>query len=580
MKLLRRILIAIFLLFSLLLGGLVFFIKKNSFQVEAWEFPEQMEASASVDARPNILLLVAEDMSDRVGAFRDNVAHTPNIDRLAEKGVRFPNTFTTAGVCSPSRAALITGMMQTQIASHHMRTGSRPEGAYTSVPPPEVKAFPELLRKAGYFTFNTAKQDYQFSGAFPGSGPFTIWDEENESKLWRNRETGQPFFGMMNFMETHETGLFAPLGTKPHGAMHLGIQLFRKLSSQEAVVQTDPAKVELPPYFPDTEIVRKDIAKHYNNISAMDAIVGDILDKLEKDGLTDNTIIIWTTDHGDCLPRSKRELYDSGIKVPMIVYVPPRWRNEGYQAGGIDSSLVSFIDLAPSILKMADAAVPDFIEGQDFLSPDTSRTYILAARDRIDEVPDRQRAIRDKRFKYIRSWHPEQEGGHPLAFRDNLDIMRELWQLKDAGKLNAEQLRWFEAPGEERLFDTWTDPFELKDLSQDTAYQEDLHRLRSALKEYLASHKDWGEIAEGDMVEEFHPGGKTPKTKAPLIQEDGGKITIESSIEGASIAYRINEGKWKLYHEALNMEGVTKIMAKAVRYGWEESEEIQLEVGK
>lgn len=578
MKLLRRILLAIFLIFSLLVGGLVFFIKKNSFQLEAWEYTEDNKASIKQDSRPNILLLVAEDMSDRVGAFGDAIAHTPNIDRLAEMGVRYPNTFTTAGVCSPSRAALITGMMQTQIGSHHMRTGSRPEGAYTSVPPPYVKAFPELLRAAGYFTFNTAKQDYQFSGAFPGSGPLTIWDEENETNLWRNRENGQPFFGMLNFMETHETGLFAPLGTKPHGVMHLGVQVFRSLSTRDAVVETDPSAVKLPPYFPDNDIVRKDIAQHYNNISAMDAIVGDLLDKLEKDGLLENTFIIWTTDHGDCLPRSKRELYDSGIKVPMIVYTPPKWRKETYQLGVIDSSLVSFIDLAPSFLELAETPIPDFIEGQDFLSPDSSRTYVLAARDRIDEVADRQRAIRDKRFKYIRSWHPEQEGGHPLAFRDNLDIMRELWKLKETNELSEDQLLWFEGPGEERLFDTWNDPFELKDLSQDTAFQDELIRLREALDDYLATHKDWGEIPEGEMVEEFHPGGETQKTAEPSIKEDAGKISIESTVEGASIAYKIDEGRWKLYTGPIPSEKAARITAKAVRYGWEESAEVMMEL--
>ncbi|MEL6254400.1 MAG: sulfatase [Bacteroidota bacterium] len=580
MKLLRRILLAIFLIFALLAGGLIFFIKKNSFQLIAWEYPAKLEVPSSTDTRPNILLLVAEDMSDRVGAFGDKLAHTPNIDRLAEKGVRYPNTFTTAGVCSPSRAALITGMMQTRIGSHHMRTGSRPEGAYTSVPPPEVKAFPELLRKAGYFTFNTAKQDYQFSGAFPGSGPTTIWDEENETNLWRNREAEQPFFGMMNFMETHETGLFSPLGSKPHGILHLGIQVFRALSTEKAVVQTDPSKIELPPYFPDSDIVRKDIAKHYDNISAMDAIVGDILNKLERDGLAENTIIIWTTDHGDCLPRSKRELYDSGLKVPMIVYLPEKWRNEGYQSGGIDSSLVSFIDLAPSILNMAQAPVPDFIEGQNFLSTNSSRSYILAARDRIDEIPDRQRAIRDKRFKYIRSWHPDQEGGHPLAFRDNLDIMRELWNIKEEGQLTPDQSLWFEAPGKERLFDTWNDPFELKDLSQDTAYQNELNRLRVTLDTYLSTHKDWGEIPETAMVEEFLPGGNTRETESPIIRRENGKIVVGTGVEGASLAYRINEGKWKLYTGPVSDKGISSISAKAVRYGWKESEEVRMNLNR
>nr|MDJ0869567.1 sulfatase-like hydrolase/transferase [Myxococcota bacterium] len=285
-------------------------------------------ASAESAHPPNLLLLVAEDLGPRIGAFGDPVARTPNLDRLAAEGVRYPNTFATAGVCAPARAALITGVHQISIGAQHMRASSRPAGGYQSVPPPEVKAFPELLRAAGYHTFVTAKLDYQFSGIRTGSGPFTIWDAEDDAALWAGREAGQPFFGMLNFLETHESGLFLPLGHWPHSGMHLLVQLYRTwlfgLSGEDD--PTPPEAVAVPPWLPDTPAVRADLARHYDNVRRMDAAVGAILARLEADGLADSTVVIWMTDHGDGLPRAKRELFDSGLRVPMIVRWPERLR--------------------------------------------------------------------------------------------------------------------------------------------------------------------------------------------------------------------------------------------------------------
>ena len=525
MKRLKRILKILFVIIVVLLGVGLLVIQQTAFQLTEWEYSEQ-----SVDVsqeRPNILLLVAEDMSDIVGAFGNEVAQTPNIDALAKTGVRYPNTFTTAGVCAPSRAALITGMHQISMGGQHMRTSSRPEGGYKAVPPIDVKAFPELLRKAGYFTFNTVKQDYQFSGTRTGSGPFTIWDEENNPDLWRGRKAGQPFFGMMNFMETHESGVFTPLGHKPNSTMHLLLQVFRKLSKPKNIepIAMDPQSVPLPPYYPDTQTIREDIARHYENISVMDGIVGDIMERLQKDGLMENTIIIWTTDHGDGLPRAKRELFDSGIKVPMVIYYPAAFRPVGIEEGTVDTQMISFVDLAPTILSFANAPVPDFMQGRDFLTADTTRTYIFASRDRIDEVQDRQRAVRNHRFKYIKSWYPEQEGGHPLAFRDIMEMMQELWQLKAAEKLNEQQMLWFQPPGEEQLFDLQSDPYELVDVSKDTAYVQVLDSLRITMNSWLNVTEDWSDQSENEMVSQFHVDGESTTTPAPQIIENEGLLT-------------------------------------------------------
>ncbi len=535
-------------------------------------------APARAAGPPNLVLIVAEDLSARIGAFGDPVARTPNLDRLASQGVRFPNVFTTAGVCAPSRAALITGVHQIAIGGQHMRTSTRPAGAYRAVPPPDVKAFPELLRGGGYYTSVNEKLDYQFSGVFTGSGPFTIWDaeggEEGNEDAWRGRPEGAPFFAMFNLMETHESGVFAPLGSWPHSALHFLMQVVRAWQFGVPDPRTTPDEVSVPSYWPDTETVRTDLARHYDNVEQMDAHVGRILDRLEADGLTDSTIVVWTTDHGDGLPRAKRELYDSGIRVPMIVRWPAALRPAGRRPGDVDPSLISFVDLAPTLLEWAGVVPPDVRDGRSLaqLAQDPRR-HVFASRDRVGEILDRQRAVRSARFKYIRSWVPEQPGGHRLAFRDNLDMMRELWALHEAGALDARQRIWFEPPGRERLFDVVADPEELNDLAQDPASAADLARMRAVLEAWLAQTDDWSETPEDDMVQRFQPDGVAPVTAAPRFEAEAGRLAIRSETEGASIGVRIADGPWRLYTAPFVVAPGTPVVAKAVRYGWDESGE-------
>lgn len=518
-------------------------------------------------------------MSARVGAFGDSVALTPNLDALAASGVRYPNTFTTAGVCAPSRAAHILGRYQIATGTQHMRSSSRPEGGYRSVPPAGAKAYPELLRAAGYYTYTDTKLDYQFSGTMWNSGPFTIWSDEGSGTHWRNRNAGQPFFGFINFGVTHESGVFAPLGTWPHSLTHFVMQVLRAVRSPDVDVpeQVRPEVVPLPPYYPDTPTARKDIARHYNNIAVMDAQVGALLDQLEADGLAGSTIVIWTTDHGDGLPRGKRELYDSGIRVPMIIRWPARYLPAGVQPGSEEQRLISFVDLAPTILRLAGVPLPPGLHGQDIVT-DQPRRYVYAARDRIDEVLDRQRAVRDGRYKYIRSWYPEQPGGHALEFRDNIDMMRELHTLYANGELNPQQRLWFEAPGQERLFDIVNDPFELRDLSGDEHHATTLARMRDAMEQWRTDVGDWSDINEAQMVERFMPDGEVQTTRPPVASVTGGSVHLEATTEGASIGYRVEAGPWQVYREPIGVQPGSTLEAKAVRYGWDESDAIEIRI--
>ncbi len=544
-------------------------------QVSQWS-----QQALSTQSPPNILLLMAEDMGPRVGAFGDPVAVTPNIDALAERGTRYTAAFTASGVCAPSRAALLTGMHPISIGAQHMRTSSSPDGEYLSVPPHYVKAFPELLRAAGYYTFTDGKLDYQFSGALSGSGPSSIWNIEEGDAYWEGRsEKSQPFFGLINLMETHESGVFTQLFEAwPHSFMHFLMQGVRAflfdIPIDGGTVQAE--EVVVPPYYPDTKTVRSDLARHYKNIQFMDARVGEILTRLRADGLAESTIVIWTTDHGDGLPRGKRDLYDSGIKVPLVIYWPDRFRPGWLAAGEIDERLISFVDLAPTLLQLAGLQVPPHFQGKSFVENDPKfRDYVFASRDRIDDVDDRERAVRDQRYKYIRSWYPNRANGHPSDFRDNLEIMRELWEMLGRDELNPAQQIWFQPTGAERLYDLRTDPYELKNLASDPLHASTLERMRGAYAEWRRRVPDWSDEPEHEMMERMWPSRKKPRTEAPQFSYKGNQILMISPTVGASIVYRVGEGHWQVYREPVQVEEGDILRARAVRYGYAESEEVE-----
>jgi arylsulfatase A-like enzyme len=310
-----------------------------------------------------------------------------------------------------------------------------------------------------------------------------------------------------------------------------------------------------------------------------------VLEALDRDGLLDSTIVIWTTDHGDGLPRAKREVFDSGIRVPMIVRWPDALWPAALEAGGEDPRMVSFVDLAPTVLVMAGLSAPDYMVGRDFTSSDpaTLREYIYAAKDRMDEAPDRQRAVRDRRFKYIRNYHPDEPGARPIAFRQNLDIMEELWSLWESGSLDSAAAQWFEPRSREELYDTWNDPHELDNLARDPAHATTLDRLRSALDAWLERTQDWGAIPETELAERFWPGGVEPVTPPPSVdlqRDRAGAVrgSLTCSEGGASLGYRVDGGRWRLYSEPLELPSNGTLTAKAVRYGWRESDEVDVQL--
>lgn len=513
----------------------------------------------------NIVLITAEDLGPRVGFMGDSAAQTPNLDRLAAQSIRFTRAFTTAGVCAPSRSALITGVHQQTLGTHHMRTSSygenMREGApYQAVPPAQVKAFPELLRAGGYFTVNDVKTDYQFGN------PFTVWDISKAGADWNNREAGQPFFAMINHEVTHESRTWSP-NTDPalHPLAAMRSRLNGELDTRKSFPLANPADMRIPPYWPDTPVVRANLARFYDNIRVLDNEIGALLARLEAEGRFTDSVIIFTTDHGDGLPRHKRTIFDSGTHVPLLIRFP-----DGYGAGTERDDLVSFVDLAPTILSLAGLPVPQWIQGRDLFSrpgPDA----IFMGGDRFDEVPQRFRGIREKRWHYIR-YFSETPVIPSLAFQNVNPIMQEMRRLHTQGQLTPLQAAYLTGPApREMLFDTLADPDEVRNLADDPRLESIRARLSARLDRWISDSADQGLVPEAVMLERMWPGGIQPRT-APVTacRMPNDRLVLYSATGGASISVTAGNGVDRLYSGPFNTDG--PLTVRAIRYGYQASD--------
>jgi uncharacterized sulfatase len=435
--------------------------------------PEQAKRAqkAAADAkveRPSILWITCEDMSPNLGCYGDAYAVTPNLDRLAAKGVRYTRAFSHAGVCAPSRSGLITGMYPTSLGSHHMRC--------TTSLPGFVKCFPEYLREAGYFCTNQSKTDYNFAV------PPNAWDVPRGTKAhWRNRQPGQPFFSVFNLTITHESRIRADYEKLDH----------------------DPTQAVLPPYLPDTPLVRRDWARYHGLITEMDAQAGGLLDQLEKDGLAEETIVFFFSDHGVGLPRAKQWIYDAGTHVPLIVYFPEKYRHLApAEPGSVVDRLVGFVDIGPSVLSLVGLEIPGHMQGEPFLGPKASepRRYVYGVRDRMDERYDMNRTVRDGRYKYHRNYFPARPFAPWLDYMEKLATMQEWRRLDAEDKLSGVQAFFMQdtKPVEE-LYDIQADPFEQVNLAGSPKHRDVLEHMREAHFEWVRRTLDLGLLPEQDM---------------------------------------------------------------------------------
>lgn len=429
----------------------------------AWLCPPAQAAS-----RPNILWITSEDNSPYLGCYGDELAHTPNLDRLAEQGARYRNAFANAPVCSSSRTTIITGMYACALGAHHHRSRVRI--------PEEFKLYPQLLREAGYYCTNNAKTDYNLAGVGQ------VWDASSRKAHYKNCPPGKPFFAVFNLGTSHESQV-AP----------------RKGADLEKLRVT-PAEVVLPPYHPDTPTIRADWANYYARMTAMDARVGKLIDELERSGLADDTIVIYCSDHGGALPRGKRNIHDSGTRVPLIVRVPEKWSHLApAKPGAWVERPVSLVDVAASILSLAGVEPPANYHGRAFLGEYAAepREHVLLFRGRMDERYDMARAIRDREFRYVRNYSPHRPWGqhywYPFKVLPSMRSWREEFAV---GRCNAVQARYWGPKPSEELYAIGADPFEIENLADDPRYAKRLAEMRRTLRAELIATRDAGFIPE------------------------------------------------------------------------------------
>jgi arylsulfatase A-like enzyme len=341
--------------------------------------------------------------------------------------------------------------------------------------PAGVKFFPEYLRAAGYFTTNNAKTDYNTSSSWDAA-----WNENNKTAHWRHRAAGQPFFAIFNFEQSHESSLH-----------------------KQAAQVTDPAKVRVPAYLPDTPTVRADIAHYFDNVSRADAALGKILADLRADGLAEDTIIFYYGDHGGAVSRSKRFLYENGTHPPLVAHFPKKFQ---HLAPAVPNSrlseLVNFVDLAPTVLSLAGLPLPAQFQGRAIAGParKAGPEFTFSFRDRMDERYDMARSVTDGRFRYIRNYYPSQPWGQHLEYLWRQPSMKEWAGLFAAGKLNAAQRAFFENKPTEELFDCAADPDNVRNLAADPAARPQLLRLRAALRAHQLAVRDTGFMPEPLLV--------------------------------------------------------------------------------
>ena len=435
---------------------------------------------------PNIVWITAEDMSPVLGYLGDSYAITPHLDALSRESVIYTHAFATAPVCSPSRAALINGIMASVQGAHQMRS------AYAL--PASWEGFPAVLRRnGGYYTTNNVKTDYNSGNA--SAIIAASLDENSDSADWTGREKGQPFFSIFNLMVTHQSRSMV----WPYE------QFVEQVQSQLTPDEIhDPALATVPPYYPDTPIVRKTIARFYDCVTVMDKQVGALLDRLKEEGLWEDTIVFFYSDHGTGLPRHKRTALDSGMHVPLMVRFPEKYRHLApAEPGERLDRLVSFEDFGPTVLSLAGLEVPDYMQGVPFLgaSNGPERRYVFGHRDRVDEAMDMVRTVRDNRYLYVRNYMPHLSYNQPVAYPDLGEIRDAFYEMAAGEYMSPPQVH-FAGPTKEReeLYDTENDPLNLENLADDASFQDVLLRMRRVHKDSLISRRDLGFMPEIEMA--------------------------------------------------------------------------------
>lgn len=432
-------------------------------------------------SRPNIVLIIGEDIGRIAGCYGAEYVRSPNLDRLAARGCRYDQAYSTYPVCAPARSTIVSGQYPMKLGTHQMRS--------TLLDPPRL--FTHELRDAGYYVSWPTKLDFNFE---PTSG----WLDDDQPWVERLRSGAmpdQPWFAYTNLMITHESSMWPDEGeyTGRDGLQHWDPEHPRPPRV------TDPADVSVPPYLPDTPVVRSDIARHADNIAELDRQVGEILDAVDASGEADNTVVMFLSDHGRGLPREKRWPYSAGIHMPLLISWPGV-----IEPGSVSDRLVSWADIAPTFLSIAGAPIPADYDGAAFLgaADTTPREYVFAGRDRMDEAFDRVRVVRDHRFHYVRNFFPQIPYCQRNLYMENMPTMQELRRLNAAGELRGDEAVFMPArKPDEELYDLSVDPECLHNVADDPEHADAKRRLAAQLDRFLTEIDDKGAYPERELVD-------------------------------------------------------------------------------
>ncbi len=463
---------------------------------------------------PNILWITSEDNSPLLGCYGDSFATTPNLDKLASEGFLYTNAYANAPVCAPTRNTIITGV--------HACSGGNEQMRSTYAKSDSVRYYTEFLKSKGYYCTNNSKTDYNTSSV----NLKEMWDECGKNAHFSKRGDGQPFFAVFNFTVSHESSIH------------------RSIPSRQ--LRHSPDEVVLPPYHPDTPEMRHDWAQYYDKVEDMDAEVGRVLKELESSGLAENTIVFYYSDHGGVLGRSKRYLYETGTHVPFIIRIPEKFKKlyPAKTPGTRVDRLVSFVDLAPTLLSLIDLEAPDYMQGRAFLGSHQKDepAYIYMFRDRMDGRYDMSRSIVDRTYRYTRNYNSSRPYMQHLEYLWRAPSMRSWEKAFKSGQCNEVQARWWKPKPVEELYDTENDPWEIHNLANDPAMSTRLSAMRQASFDLATSMKDAGFIPEADRnvragdtpIYDYLRSGDVPFGKilnSAVIASDAKEENVETLVE-------------------------------------------------
>ena len=431
-----------------------------------------------ITEKPNILWITCEDISPYLGSYGFEHAKTPNLDTLAANGIRFTKAYANAPVCAVARSTILSGMYASTLGTHQMRSAPQL--------PESIPAYPKLLRESGYYCTNNVKTDYNSSFE---NDKHTLWDETSRKAHWKNRPKGKPFFSVFNITVTHESQLSPD---------RIAEYIDRKEIPENPRV--DPEQIELPPYHPDVPDVRKDWARLHDLITLMDSLTGSLIQELEAEGVSDNTIIFFYSDHGGQLARSKRYIYNVGTQVPLIVHLPEKWKHLApEELGHTNNELVSFVDLAQTVLSIAGTDIPEKMQGRIFLGKEKEAPpkYVHFYRDRMSERYDLSRAVTDGKNYFIRNFMPHRPRGRDTRYGYTVQANWGAWETQySEGECNEIQSRFYRPKPLLELFNSEIDPWHVSNLVETAGSQKIVQELSDELDRWMIKTRDIGLVPE------------------------------------------------------------------------------------